>query len=172
MKYKFLIPVILLFLNYACVNNLPKRQIDRKPTYRELVGFWEITSSSIQSVEKWQEKYPDWDNGFPYESFFLKEDSSVLMPLKPNKLFWRENFSKQSLEDTLKGVWSIKKEPVIYGDDDSTYIVSIRLDYYENSKRTHMEFLDLIIAEENGELILWTFLGDPDQVIYQDYKKK
>ena len=34
-----------------------------------------------------------------------------------------------------------------------------------------MRTIRLFIAEESGRLVLWTYIGDPDYVRYQDYVK-
>jgi hypothetical protein len=169
MKTTFLFIFIQLLL-FSCVSDLPKRSIDRKPKFNELIGKWQITTKSVEVVEKFKQKFPDWDVQFPFESFELLADSTVKIVFKVNSIFGMGQYDFFTNSNIVHGKWHLILKPLIYGDKDSCFQIEFELSLEDNNRKGKIiSFLNLVVAEENEKLILWYYLGDPDQVIYVDY---
>jgi hypothetical protein len=64
----------------------------------------------------------------------------------------------------ISGKWTISKDS--YSTDTiSTFKNKLYLDFNINA------IVTLDIAEKDGKIILWSYIGDPDNLYYQEYKR-
>jgi hypothetical protein len=149
----------------SVIFGLPERYIERDLTPEETVGTWNITSDSEADVREFVAKFSDWDAFMPFTSLTLNGDGTCSGEYKAN---WLDEVASSdiSLIRTTSCSWHLVKEENLSGKISPV----IRLDF-EYSNNSRGGGLPLYAYEENDELILWSFIGDPDDFRTQDFIK-
>ena len=173
MKKLYLVFIIFITgcLRTPSVESLPARFIDRIPKPNEFVGLWSLNINSIEEVKAYKKENGFWDSSFDFKSFALNSDSTVVI-LASNSNSIMNHYSQET--KTLSGRWFLKNAANYSGNADSNFVVEIEI-ISEGSKDGEISgtsIFGLNIYEENGALILWDYLGDPDHVKYLDFNKK
>lgn len=180
---KSLIGVGWVFLFLGCgimsvVFGLPDRFIKRAVKAEELVGEWKITSDSEEKLNKFRETFPDWPGVAPFKTIQLSKDRTCQIKIESQ---WLPNYVNSTsgmphdeipqdilANNILSCSWGIAKTRV-FSDSGREEVqdLEISIDYPNNYRQTY----GLFIYEENEALILWTFIGDPDDFVPQDFVK-
>jgi hypothetical protein len=190
-RYQYILIITIPFLLYSCdftkrkvkggVNKiaheagelvdefltLPDRTVKRDVLDNELYGDWVLTGQSLKYLNKQQTDYPDWESiTYPSLRFELNEDKTVKAWIYEKYL--PISFFKYpvTVNDSvlISGKWTISKDS--YSTDTiSTFKNKLYLDFNINA------IVTLDIAEKDGKIILWSYIGDPDNLYYQEYKR-
>lgn len=141
--------------------DLPDRSLHRAVKEKELYGTWEITAKSRESLEN-QLTDDFWvDMALPLLSFNLEPDGKFIST-------WRNGYgsilfnTSQVLPETIEGTWELNSP-----EERGSITLHLKNPLDKNAGYT----TGLILFERDNELILWTYIQDPDQLIYQDYIK-
>ena len=142
-KLFFILAITCCITSVGC-GILPDRNVKRTVDPAELVGIWELTSESLALLKR--EGYtPATDQVHRLE--FLPDGEMSYASVHDGVEF---NYVDQ------RAVWYVKNENKI--------AITIK----QPNLTTYSGFG---IAEENGRLILWSFLGDPDSWEFIEYKR-
>jgi hypothetical protein len=190
-RYQYILIITIPFLFYSCdftkrkvkggVNKiaheagelvdefltLPDRTVKRDILDSELYGDWILTGQSLKYINRQKTDYPDWESiTYPSLRFELNEDKTVKAWIYEKYL--PISFFKYpvTVNDSvlISGKWTISKD--LYSTDTiSTFKNKLYLDFNINA------IVTLNIAETDGKLILWSYIGDPDNLYYQEYKR-
>jgi hypothetical protein len=163
-----------MFLEY------PQRYIQREVQANEIVGTWKLTQDSESRINSYTPEYSGWrikpyktiyiysDGTCEYEvnnewvtddlQPFLTEDWETLYSGKRIECTWRlENLSGRTESGASKNVPGIFLMSEVYKKETDSYNVN---------------YIELYIAEEDNEIILWDFIEHSYDALYQDYKKE
>jgi hypothetical protein len=167
---KLLSAFVSIFIFFGCgilsvIFDLPERYIERDVTQEEMVGTWNITSDSEADVREFVAKFSDWDAYMPFTSLTLNDDGTCSGEYKAN---WLDEVASSdiSIIRTTSCSWDLLKEENLSGK--LSPVIRLGFEYSNNSKGGG---LPLYVYEENDELILWSFIGDPDDFRTQDFVK-
>jgi len=179
---KFFLAVASLLVVFGCstANHLifgaPKRYIDRDAKAKEMIGTWEITPESVTSVDKFINESKWWitDAPIPWKAITLNGDKTCDVRFEINWLP-NENAFPTSVPHPL-----ISNDVLVNDMVSCRWKISTRIRVNKEVPAFHLDFeypnntysMDsLYIYEENGRLILWDFIGNPDYFIFQDFVK-
>lgn len=136
---------------------LPNINLKRKVTPDEIEGTWVLTAQAKKMISKHS------CSGTPpavCNIVFLSDGTcifhSVYNAFGPDLKYLRSQ-GKWKLEHDSNGNSNIKKKNALHLDMDSK-------EFYSN---TYLNF-----TEKKGELLLWSFVGDPDSWQLITYQKK
>lgn len=190
-RYQYILIITIPFLLYSCdfakrkvkggVNKiaheagelvdefltLPDRAVKRDILDSELYGDWILTGQSLKYLNKQKTDYPDWESiTYPSLRFELNKDKTVKAWIY--KKYLPISFFKYpvTVNDSVlvSGKWTVSKDS--YSTDTiSTFKNKLYLDFNINA------IVTLDIAEKDGKIILWSYIGDPDNLYYQEYKR-
>jgi hypothetical protein len=180
---KSLLAIGSVFLFFGCgilsfIFGLPDRYIKRDIETQELAGEWKMTPESEAELNKFRETFPDWPDFAPFKTIQLNSDKTCRVKLE---IQWLPNYENSPSgippEDIPNDVltnnilacsWKITKTSG-FSDSGNKEVrdIEILISYPNNYDRTY----SLFIYEENNALILWTFIGDPDDFVPQDFLK-
>jgi hypothetical protein len=171
---RFLAAVATLSLVLGCgimsvIFGLPDRYVHREVQAGEMVGTWQITAKSEDDVNQFVKEFPDWHIMVPLTALTLNADGNCSMNLEPG---WSGGGnSDPATTSTLSCAWQLAKENVLSDTDtDDKTTTVLRLGSIDTQNGYYPEY-SLYIYEENGRLILWNFIGDPDDFVPQDFAK-
>jgi hypothetical protein len=146
---------------------LPDRSVQRKVSKNELYGSWSVSNSSVSRMEYFESENPDWD-GIPFPAMlFTLQKANHITGVFNAKYIRKEDkddfFLLSDYKDTLTlvGQWDLEADTMFH------YKIVAQFDFPKN----HTYFYSFNLAEEDSSLVLWNYIGDPDDVKYQDYKK-
>lgn len=147
---------------------LPDRTVKRDILDNELYGEWILTGQSLRYLDKQQTDYPDWESiTYPSLRFELKEDKTVRAWIYDK--YRPISFFKYQVAVTdsalITGKWTVGKD-LYSSDTTSAFRNKLHLDFNINA------IVTLDIAEKEGKISLWDYIGDPDNLYYQEYKMK
>ena len=178
---KFFLAVATLLVVFGCgiMNpsyDTPKRYIDRDVKAKEMIGTWEITPESVTSVDKFINESKWWitDAPIPWKAITLNGDKTCDVRFEINWLP-NENAFPTSVPHPL-----ISNDVLVNDMVSCRWKISTRIRVNKEVPAFHLDFeypnntysMDsLYIYEENGRLILWDFIGNPDYFIFQDFVK-
>jgi hypothetical protein len=167
-----LLPVFLLLLSICSCKaakrniadtlesffDLPDRSLQRSIVDEELYGNWELTDGSRERLRSQMDDDFWKDMSLPLLYFRLEPQGHIYSSWEQGagKLLFR--FSEE-LPDPFLGQWELKQD-----------VVNIRFLSPQGEKYGYYE-IELMISESQGELVLWLYMQDPDQLLYQEYKK-
>jgi len=140
--------------------------------------MWKVTRESEDELNKFRDTFPHWPGLAPFKTIQLNKDRTCGITIE---IAWLPNYensppgihSEAIPEDVLTNnilscSWGITKTQ---GFSDSgnkeVSVIEIITNYPNNYSRTY----SLFIYEENDLLIFWTFIGDPDDFVPQDFVK-
>ena len=166
---KLLSALVSVSIIFGCgilnvIFGLPERYIQRDVTPEEMVGTWEITSDSEADVKEFVAKFSDWDAYMPFTDITLNGDGTCSADYKANWLD-ETNLSEQSAIHTTLCSWDLAKEENLSGKWSPVIKLHFRF------SNDYGRIQSLYIYEENSELIIWSFIGDPDDFRTQDFVK-
>ena len=177
---KFTLALLAPFLLMTCgiievlfPLDYPQRYIEREVNQAELVGTWEITPDSEIRVNDYlqQKDVKLWALKTPWKSISLHQDGTCEVDLE---LSWSLNDKVLGETDALATcTWQIDS---ILGYDKGgsfRHVPGLSVSFKHYNKEADMYniyFSESYIVEENGELILWNFIGDSVSS-FQDFKK-
>jgi hypothetical protein len=168
---KLLIVFVSISMIFGCgilsvIFGLPERYIEREITPEEVVGTWNITSDSESDVSDFVAKFPDWNAYMPFTSLTLNGDGTCSGEYRAN---WLDEVGSGDLSmiRTTSCSWDLVKEENLSAKISPV----IRLAFRYTNNPDPGGGLPLYIYEESDELILWNFIGDPDDFRTQDFMK-
>lgn len=166
---KFIAAISLLSIFFGCgimsvVFGMPERYIERDVSTAEMIGTWNITSDSEADVKEFVKKFPGWVAYMPFTSITLNGDGTCSAAYQANWLNEAES-SDTSVVHTTSCSWDLAKEENL--SDKISPVIEVDFEFSTN----HGMIQSLYIYEENGELIVWSFIGDPDDFRTQDFVK-
>jgi hypothetical protein len=159
------------------IDNFPQRYIEREVDEIELVGTWKITPDSEPRIKAYFEQIQNGDLYWgpirvPWKTITLSKDGICQIEFEVS---WdNENKVLTQPDAGSTCTWKIEK---ISGYDKKlspkqVLGLFVRLEHFnEQEGHYYVYYSECYIVEENNELILWSFIGDPTQVEYQDFKK-
>ena len=166
MKFFLIINSLITILACWIVStafDIPERYVEREVAQGEMPGIWRVTPESESKVDAFTDKFPDWGASAPWKTFTLNSDSSCEIEFESAWLSAsRSDLNSRTIEACS---WSLVEEE--NASHKVSPILKLRLDFANNVT----SFFSLYIYEENGELILWNFIGDPDDFNPQDFMK-
>ena len=143
--------------------DLPERYIERDVRVDEMLGAWSVTPHSEADVNNFIKNNPNSTVSAPWKAFTLNLDGSCDMKLEPG---WLGGFNSDLATKSLSSCsWSLAKEKNLSGK------ISPVLDLMLEYTNSYSAAFSLYIFEENGKLIVWDFIGDPDDFLPQDFAK-
>jgi hypothetical protein len=163
-KLALFISLQFLFCFTGCwLQDPPIRNITRRPKVTEFIGQWNLDDKSLERIED-----SDWLLNMDYKCFILKADSTMLIPTY--KSITR---GRKETNDTIKGKWSLEKEPNYRGNiDEKIYVLNYEILDVETTDRKYFIKGSYYIYEEEGQLKLWKYFGGWKYDIHLDYVKK
>ena len=142
---------------------LPERYIERDVKTEEMVGTWNVTSESEADVNKFLRTSPGWSISAPWKTFTLNSDGSCSVEIKND---WLGDFYSDLATKSMKSCsWNLARE------ENLSHKISPVLDLDFEYSDAYSTSFSLYIVEEDGKLILWNFIGDPDDFLPQDFVK-
>jgi len=144
------------YFNVSPVNGITTKNLTEKPTQTEMIGIWEVDKFSYDLIqEKGYEKKKIELN--------LKDDETFEVTNLPNFI----NVFDKTTERLVNtgGTWEIGKD--FKGEKWILNMSFNKSNLYENGIYTSY---DLYI--QDGGIIIWNFIGDPDSGERFLYKKK
>jgi hypothetical protein len=165
---KFFSAVASFFIIFGCgimnvIFELPERYIEREVSVEEMIGTWNVTSDGESRVNNFVKTYPEWGASAPWKTFTLKSDGSCNVELKND---WLGDFhSALAAKSMTSCSWSLAKEENL--SNKMSPVLKLAFEYSKN----YSAKFSLYIFEENGKLIVWDFIGDPDDFLPQDFIK-
>ena len=134
------------YLNISPVDGIRTKDVKTKPAESRLVGIWNIDNFSYETLK---------DYGY--------EDKMVKLELKEDQSFDAINFPDiildYSFEPTLTYTNSTGKWEIIKNQNNK-WVLNLKFDENEVLHQGLNTSYDLYLT--NGNLIIWTFIGDPD----------
>ncbi|HRT87041.1 MAG TPA: hypothetical protein P5296_10525 [Anaerohalosphaeraceae bacterium] len=163
--------VLALFLFTGChqLKGLPDRHVKREVLNQEIVGIWQVTARSLNNLRK--EGYGLYTKETDHELIF-RNDGTCTVRTYTAFVAQPSNEEETALYvlDQI-GAWKIVNANAIVGHS-SRVVRALQIELRtEKDETISMRTIRLFIAEESGRLVLWTYIGDPDYVRYQDYVK-
>lgn len=178
MKLFSVLMTLVLFLTCGIVEFLfpveyPQRYIEHDIKEDELIGIWEITADSENRIRDYfQNRDKFWPvSPTPWKSIMLYRDNSCEADLE---FLWITESDVLKEGAVLTCTWELDR---VSGYDEigqSKYVTGLRFRFerYNNQEdRYYMYSPYSYIFEENNELIIWSFIGMPDKLRYQEFKK-
>jgi len=151
------------------VTGLPDRHVKRDVKAREIVGMWRGTEESCNNLRNegyhLHVKQSDHEIRFGDDGTCQVKTYAVFDP-RPSR---QEETRAYIMDQT--GTWRLTDQITPVGHSSrSVRVVQIDLKH-EIGECVATRRITLFLAEEGGKLVLWTYIGDPDYVVYQDYVK-
>ncbi len=151
----------------------PQRYLDRKVDEAELIGTWIITSESETSVSAYfqQGDTEIWALKTPWKSISLYEDGTCEADIVLSWSLDSEVLREPDAPSTC--TWRI--DSILGYDVDGSFRhvpgLFVRFEHYnKEADMYNVYYSESYIVEENGELVLWNFIGDSVS-LFQDFKK-
>ena len=138
---------------------VPDRYLKDLPQRDELSGRWTIDEASIARMKSEQRFYPMSKLSPQDHSIVLRDDGSCsFMTYSPFQ------FDRNYI--VSDGKWELVMEQAD-GSEGKRAAVKMTLTPSPNN----YVVAPFWIARENGELVIWQYIGDPDRVKYADFHK-
>jgi hypothetical protein len=137
---------------------LPDRHIDREPETAELVGSWRLTPASIENLKQ--------------EGFGRLEPAEHVLELRNGAQctfhsYWSFGVPSEEYLEAPSCSWSVTRERAyIHHREAQVPVVALDL-----RRGDHYWSTSYYIVEERGELVLWSYVGDPDSRVYADWRR-
>ena len=167
MKFFSIIASLVIVFGCGIMNvifELPERYIERDVKAEEMVGIWNIAPDSEVDVNNFIEKFPDWDGFAPWKTFTLNSDGSCSVEL--DTAWLGDSYSNDvAVVKTTSCNWNLAKQENL--SNKISPVLELGFDYPDSNGL----MTSLYIYEENSKLILWGFIGDPDDFRPQDFVK-
>lgn len=180
MKFFFVVALLLVVSGCSTAKDLifgaPQRYIDRDVKAKEMIGTWEITSESETNVDKFINESKWWisDPPTPWKAITLNGDKTCNIKFEtkwlPNEDDYPTSVPRPLISnnilvnDMVSCTWKISTKMRV-----SKAVPAIHFDFEYPNNTYSMD--SLYIYEEDGKLILWDFIGNPDYFIFQDFVK-
>lgn len=131
-----------------------------------MIGDWHITPKSEMDVNLWVDQNPDWGIHAPWKTITLNKDGSCTVAIEIGWLRESGRYSKEVLANKMVSCsWNLTEDENLSGK------LSPVLELEFNYPKNYTTKSSLYIFEENNELIIWSFIGDPDDFQPQDFVK-
>jgi len=147
----------------SLIFGLPDRYIKRDVKVNEMVGTWSVTPDSESDVNSWVNRYPDWGIDAPWKTFTLNDDGSCKVEIQTD---WLSDFYSDLATNHMTSCsWNLAKKENL--NNQISPVLELNFEYPNN----YTAMFSLYIFEENSKLIVWNFIGDPDDFLPQDFVK-
>jgi hypothetical protein len=182
---KFISSLLFSFLVLGCgiiemlfpIDNFPQRYIEREVDKTELVGTWKITPDSEPRIKTYFEQIQNGDLDWgpvraPWKTITLNNDGTCKIEFEASWDIENKVLTEPDAGSTC--TWKVEKISGYDKELSSKYVpgLFVRFEHFnEQEDQYYVYYSESYIAEENNELVLWNFIGDPIQVEYQDFKK-
>jgi len=183
---KFFLAVATLLVVFGCGIMNPSYDTPKRYIYigqdvkaKELVGTWEITPESETSIDKFINESKWWitDAPIPWKAITLNGDKTCNIKFEINWLPNENDYPTSVphplisndvlVNDMVSCTWKISKRMRVSKEVKEVPVVHLDFEYPNNT----YDMYSLYIFVENGRLILWDFIGNPDYFIFQDFVK-
>lgn len=150
----------------------PPHFINHPVSSEALVGTWNVVPTDVAPKTKFVRDNVYWGADTPWKSMTLNADGSCVVTIEPSWV--------PSLVGTQTPLPSGVTASDYYRVSGCTWVLAdIAINESETVTGIYIHVPGpwtggtepMYINEENGELILWSFIGDPDEVMYLDYRK-
>jgi len=159
------------------IDNFPQRYIERDVNETEFIGTWKLTSESEARIITYVEEHQKDDSFWvpvsaPWKTITFYEDGTCGINFQ---ISWNAESKVLTESDALPTcTWKIESISGYDNEFSSKYVrgLSVRFEHYDKQEDMYYVYnSDSYIVEENNELVLWDFIGDPLDLQYQDFKK-
>ncbi len=147
----------------------PQPYIHRDVKTSELLGTWTVTAESAAKQDAGIERFPGWRAMVPWRSMTLTGDHSCQVNLEPKWLGEHEISGLATAEASHAALASCKWELTTLSSVEDKNVTGLRVD--AGTLGQAPIGADFYIDEDNGGLVLWNFIGDPDDFVTLDYRK-
>lgn len=171
MKYVMAILAPLIILSCGIIDlffpqEYPQRYIEREVNILELVGTWETTPDSEKRIDDYfKSPYQSpWGLYSPWKRIILYDDHTCEFEVEFSWTSYDKNY--RSFGTPSPCTWKIDTISGYSVEGDYIDVTGVRLGLY-------FTVSDLYFVEENGELILWNFIGGYDYSVsdFHEFKK-
>jgi hypothetical protein len=152
--------LLVLNLSVAChqIKGLPDRHLRDLPDTRELVGTWKIDDDSRTRLRSSPDNLSR--TSIDDHLLILRKDGTCLF-----KTYW--DFQSDDNYATSEGTWEPTLRETVAGTGQQRAAVVVML-----KPTGHEEIITTFwIVRENGQLVLWKYIGDPDYTRYEDFHR-
>ena len=152
----------------------PQRYMNRDIEEDEIIGMWKITDASESLIETYLQQQDNfWSvSPAPWKAITLYQDGSCEVDLV---ILWALDNEVLKEDDALATcTWKIDQVSAYDEIGQSKYVPGLffRFEHYNSQEDTYsIYYSESYVAEENGQLIMWNFIGDPIYLRYQDFHK-
>ena len=162
LRRKVLVMLALLFSTSGCQRlfGLPDRHLKVLPSPEEMVGRWTIDAASIERMKSEQRFYPMSKLNPEDHLIVLREGGTCSF-----KSYSPFQFDRNYV--VSEGPWKL----VLEGPDVEYEGKRASLEITLTPTANAYVVARFSIVRENGNLILWQYIGDPDRVKYADFYK-
>jgi len=156
----FSVGILLLGLNVnmAChqFRGLPDRHLHQLPDASELVGIWKVDSNTLQRLRDSYEGLSK--TKIDDHALVLRKDGTCSF-----KTYW--DFDSDQNYAISEGTWKLAMLETVAGKGQRGAAVVVN---FKAAGAGEVE-TKFWIARENGILVLWKYIGDPDYTRYADF---
>jgi len=153
--------------------DVPKRQFDRQVDKTEIIGAWELTPASETQLNALTEQESSWGIDSPWKSITLSSNGSCRVELEPSWLSAHSDILK--LADTMEScMWDLEYVSGVYENNGvrNTPGIVLKFSHYNQAADIYELYpSELRFFNRNGKLVLWDYIGNPNDAKYQDYEK-
>lgn len=166
----FLTILSFLLSNSGCkrIAGLPGRHVTRNVSRSEIVGTWAISAESTDRLLK--EGYR-LDQEKDHVLNFMDNGKCLLQTFRAVPSFPKAS-EEEDLYANKEAIWDVG-EAIAYIRHERRQVTAIIITLRSEADTSfEEETLIFYIAEHQGNLILWRYIGDPDYREYFDFIKK
>lgn len=152
-------PVVLwsvcLILLIGCCFPLPDRNLTRTVAETEIVGVWRLTDESLELLQR--------------DGFVADPDIDYTLALHADGVLQFDSVIddfRSGTYQTIGGTWRLDHNSEGDSNIEKPNVLEMEL---RSPGSTH--FRSLNFGEEEGQLILWNYYGDPDSWEFMEYER-
>lgn len=154
-------------------SDIPKRQLNRQVENAEVIGTWKLTPTSEAQLNAMTKQEASWGIDSPWQSITLLNNSACQVELETSWLPAHSDILKQT--GTLAScVWELENVSGVYENNGvrNTAGVVLKFEHYNQPADIYELYVsELRFFEQDDKLILWEYIGYPNNAKYQDYEK-
>jgi hypothetical protein len=151
----------------SLIFDLPERYIQRDVKPEEIIGTWSVTAESESDINDFAKTFPDWGVSIPWKTIAIDADGTCTVQLEISWLGTENTLPSDVLSNNMVScTWNLTEGDNMSGN--TSPVIEFDFEYPDNYSMRYY----LYIFEENEKLILWNFIGDPDDFRPQDFVKE
>ncbi|MBN1428852.1 MAG: hypothetical protein JXB07_10745 [Anaerolineae bacterium] len=155
-------------LEFLSEDDVPQRYIERQVEDAEVIGNWQLVSGAEVQVNDYVEQ-ADLPKGIvPWKTLLLDGDGTCQVEIEIAWIFDSGHILKEA-DTPATCTWHVKD---VWNRNSTVPGVGLRFEHFNDLKDSYeVYYSDLYIVEEEGELILWSYIGEAYASRYQDFRR-